>query len=126
MRGMVDPARWLDVIAGLKALYDVAREGVGYAESLRRHRNEPATQEAAKRASDALSTYSDAEVDSILARIEGCRKRFIAQGGGEDRKTCMCSIFKEIAAGNGGTLPHVDDWENMSRRLNCRKRLIHL
>ena len=112
---------WLEALAGLKALYDLSEGAVDYAANLTRHREERATQEAARRASVAYSTYSDAEIEAILKRIEGCRQRFITQGGGDDRKACLCSIFKEIAAGNGGTLPQVDDWENMFRRLNCAR-----
>jgi hypothetical protein len=119
---MANPLLWLEALAGLKALYDLSEGAVDYAASLRKHRDEKDTQAAARIASATYSTYSDAEIEAILKRIEGCRQRFITQGGGDDRKICLCSIFKEIAAGNGGVLPDVDDWGNMFRRLNCSRR----
>jgi hypothetical protein len=118
-RAMADAFLWLEALAGLKALYDLSEGAVDFAASLNRHREEKETQLAAQYASADYSTYSNAEIEAILKRIEGCRLRFITQGGGEDRKNCLCSIFKEIVAGNGGTMPRVDDWDNMFRRLNC-------
>jgi hypothetical protein len=118
---MANPLLWLEALAGLKALYDLT-QGVGeYAERFRFHRGEKSTFEESLRAGKAYSTYSDEELKSIVKRIEGCQGRFIAQGGGVDRAECLCSIFKEIKAGNGGSLPDVDDWKKMYRTLNCRQ-----
>ena len=117
---MADPFLWLEALAGLKALYDLTEGAVDYAANFQRHRQERATIAEARRASEEYSTYSDDEVRSILDRIEGCRKRFIEQGGGADRRRCLCSILKEIAEGNGGQLPHIDDWRNMFNKLSCK------
>jgi len=119
---MASPLLWLEALAGLKALYDLIQGGVDYAANLARHRAEPDTIEEAGRVSRAYSTYSDEEVQALIEKIEGCRKRFIAQGSGADRARCLCSIFNEISDGNGGSLPRIDDWERMYRQLNCRGR----
>jgi len=111
---------WLEALAGLKALYDLSQGVVDYAANYRRHRQEAATIAEAKRCSDSFSTYSDREIQELIRKIEGCRDRFIAQGGGEARSRCLCSIFNEIKAGNGGSLPHIDDWERMYAALKCR------
>lgn len=116
---MASPLLWLEALAGLKALYDLTEGAVDYAASLQRHRQEPDTIREASRASVAFSTYSDEEIEATIRRINGCRDRFIAQGGGADRARCLCSIFNEIKAGNGGTLPLIDDWARMYAQLNC-------
>jgi hypothetical protein len=110
---------WLEALAGLHALYDVVRFGADYATSLVRHRNEPGIRREAEIAASRLSTYSDEEVEELLKRIQGCRDRFIKQGGGKDRARCLCSILDEIKDGNGGTLPDIDSWVDMYKQLQC-------
>jgi hypothetical protein len=73
----------------------------------------------ARRAAETLSTYSDDEVREIIRRIEGCRDRFIKQGGGKERARCICSVLKEIADGNGGIVPIIDHWREMYDQLGC-------
>ena len=63
--------------------------------------------------SRAYSTFSEAEVAAMLERLTGCRDRFIDQGGGKERAACTCSVLNQAKDGNGGTLPHVDDWERI-------------
>jgi hypothetical protein len=116
---MAEPLLWLEALAGLKALFDLFEGAPDYYERLRAHMRESDTINESKRVAETFSTYSDEEVRAILRRIDGCRNRFIAQGGGADRAQCLCSIFDEIRAGNGGTLPLVDDWARMYRQLNC-------
>lgn len=116
---MASPFLWLEALAGIKSLYDLTQGAVDYAARLKFHREESATIAESFRASAAYSTYSDGEMAAIVKRIEGCRARFIAQGGGADRADCMCSIFKEVMDGNGGIMPPADDWENMYRKLAC-------
>jgi hypothetical protein len=116
---MASPLLWLEALAGLKALYDLAQGGVGYAASYQKHRLERDTIAESRRASLAFSTYSDRELEEIIKKIEGCRDRFITQGSGADRSRCLCSIFKEIIDGNGGSLPLIDDWRRMYDQLNC-------
>lgn len=116
---MANPLLWLEALAGLKALYDLVQEGVDYATSLQRHRREPDTVAESHRVSATFSTYSDRELEELIRKIEGCRDRFISQGSGADRARCLCSIFKEIKDGNGGSLPKIDDWGRMYDKLNC-------
>jgi hypothetical protein len=118
---MANPLLWLEALAGLKALYDLAQGGVDYAASLRKHRQEKDTIAESQRASATFSTYADREIEELIKKIEGCRDRFITQGSGADRARCFCSIFKEIEAGNGGSLPVIDDWQRMYDQL-CRPR----
>jgi hypothetical protein len=116
---MAEPLLWLEALAGLKALFDLLEGAPDYYERLRAHMRESDTISESKRVSETFSTYSDDEVRAILRRIEGCRNRFIAQGGGADRSQCLCSIFNELRAGNGGTLPMIDDWARMYQLLKC-------
>jgi hypothetical protein len=116
---MAEPLLWLEALAGLKALFDLLEGAPDYYERLRTHMRESDTISESKRVAETFSTYSDDEVRSVLERIEGCRGRFIAQGSGADRAQCLCSIFNELRAGNGGILPLIDDWERMYRELKC-------
>jgi len=116
---MVNPLLWLEALAGLKALYDLAQGAVDYASSYQRHRVEAATVAEARRVSLTDSTYSQRELEELIRKIEACRDRFIAQGSGADRARCLCSIFDEIKAGNGGWMPPIDDWSRMHNQLNC-------
>lgn len=119
---MANPLLWLEALAGLKALYDLAEGAVDYTASLRRHREEAATIAEARRASETFSTFSDREIQELIRRIESCRDRFISQGSGHDRARCLCSILHEIKAGNGGRLPRIDDWERMYSVLRCAQK----
>jgi hypothetical protein len=119
---MANPLLWLEALAGLKALYDLASGIPDYAASYLRHKQDPATIAESKRVSETFSTYSDDEVEAINLRIQGCRDRFIVQGGGLDRSRCLCSIFKEIIDGNGGNLPAIDSWERMYEQLKCNNQ----
>jgi hypothetical protein len=118
-RAMASPLLWLEALAGLKALYDLSQGAVDYWKSYTRHRRERATVLESRRISEAFSTYSDDEVRELIRKIEGCRDRFIKQGSGRDRARCICSIFNEIADGNGGILPAIDDWQRMYDQLRC-------
>jgi hypothetical protein len=118
-RAMASVFLWLEALAGLHALYDVVRTGTDYATSFSRHRSESRTNTEARVASAKFSTYSDREVEELIRKIEGCRDRFINQGGGKDRARCLCSIFNEVKDGNGGTLPDIDSWRDMYKQLDC-------
>lgn len=116
---MAGPLLWLEALAGLKALYDLTSGIPDYWASYKRHKEDRATIAESNRASQTFSTFSEAEVEAIIRRIEGCRDRFISQGSGRDRARCLCSVFKEIIDGNGGQLPEIDAWERMYRQLRC-------
>jgi hypothetical protein len=66
----------------------------------------------------ALSTYSVGEIDAIINRIEKCRDRFIEEGVGENRKRCLCSVFRDVRDGNGGVLPD-PEWQRAYEQLGC-------
>jgi len=123
---MANALLWLEALAGLKALYDLASGVPDYVASYLRHKEDQATIAESRRASEIFSTYSDAELEAIIKRIQGCRDRFIEQGSGLDRARCLCSIFKEIMDGNGGRLPKVDAWERMYEQLKCNSKRHHL
>jgi hypothetical protein len=114
---------WLEALAGLKALYDLASGVPDYLASYRRHIEDKETIAESRRASEKFSTFSDDEIRDLSRRIEGCRERFIAQGSGRDRANCLCSIFKEIIDGNGGELPKIDAWDRMYEQLQCDNKL---
>jgi hypothetical protein len=116
---MVEPLLWLEALAGMKALFDLFEGASDYYARLRAHMQESDTIAESKRVAETFSIYSDEEVRSLLKRIEGCRDRFITQGGGADRAQCLCSIFNEIRLGNGGALPLIDDWTRMYGQLRC-------
>jgi hypothetical protein len=105
-----------------KALFDAVKSGADVIASYRKHREEKDTIQESQRVSAAFSTYSDKEVKTILSRLEQCRDRFIKQGGGEDRASCLCSVLNEVKNGNGGRLPRIDDWENIYRQLGCETK----
>jgi hypothetical protein len=116
---MATTANWLDLLATLKAGFDFAKSGIDYATAFRMHKAERDTQAEARRASKVFVTYSDVELRAIIQKIEDCQTRFILQGGGKDRHSCLCSIFNEVIRGNGGRLPVIDDWKRMYNELNC-------
>jgi hypothetical protein len=109
---------WLEALAGLHALYDVIKVGANFATSVARYLSDPAIRSEAEVAA-SQSTYSDEEVREVIKRIDGCRRRFIEQGGGKDRARCFCSILNEIKDGNGGTLPDFGSWREMYDQLQC-------
>ena len=112
---------WLEVLSWIKALVDATTLGADLQKAYERHRQESDTIAEARRVSVVFSTYSEEEVQALADRLKGCRDRFIAQGGGAERAKCICSVLNEAMAGNGGRLPHIDDWERFYRELKCSK-----
>lgn len=64
------------------------------------------------------STFDDDELEAIKKRILGCRKRFISEGDGKQRRVCFCSVLTDVKDGNGGDIP-VDEWAKMYEQLKC-------
>ena len=118
---MASPELWLYLLAWIKTVLDAGKSAIDFEDSLLRHLREPDTIKEAQRASVEFSTFSDAEVESLLNRIKGCRDRFIEQGGGLDRARCICSVLQQAVDGNGGSLPVIDDWVSIYSQLNCGK-----
>jgi hypothetical protein len=116
---MASPHLWMEVLSWVKALFEAGALSADLTKLYLKYRNDPATVKEAQRVSVAFSTFSDAEVESLLSRLKGCRDRFIAQGGGSERARCICSVLHEAAEANGGALPAIDDWENIYRQLRC-------
>ena len=110
---------WLEVLSYVKALFEAITLGADVRQQYEKHRNERDTIAEAERVSQAFSTYSEQEVQAILDRLKACRDRFIEEGSGPARQRCLCNVFKDVIEGNGGTLPHIDDWENIYGQLNC-------
>ena len=112
---------WLEVLAYIKALFEGITLGADVGKAYQRHREEKDTIAEAQRVSQVFaSTYSEDEVQAILARLKACRDRFIKEGSGAARQKCLCNVFKDVVEGNGGTLPRIDDWERFYRELNCK------
>lgn len=116
---MASPELWLEVLSLTKALFDTIKSGEDVFASYRRHRAESDTIQESRRVSVVYSTYTDDELRAIESRLKGCRDRFITQGGGKERTSCVCSVLNEVKAGNGGRLPIIDDWEDIYRQLGC-------
>ena len=112
---------WLEVLSWTKALFEAIVLGADLRKSYEQHRQEKDTIAEADRVSHVFSTYSEDEVRAILKRLEDCRDRFIKEGSGPARQRCLCNVFKDVIAGNGGRLPQIDDWERFYRELNCSK-----
>lgn len=112
---------WLEVLSWTKALVEGVTLGVDVRNAYRHHREEKDTIAEAQRVSKVYSTYSDGEVQAILDRLERCRDRFMSEGSGPARRKCLCSVFNDVIEGNGGILPHIDDWERFYQQLNCSR-----
>jgi hypothetical protein len=118
---MASPQTWLDLLAWTKALFEATKASIDLGATVLKYRSDPETIRESQRVSVAFSTFSEEEVQSLLNRMKGCQDRFIAQGGGLDRARCMCSVLQQAKDGNGGTLPHIDDWQNIYAQMNCGK-----
>ena len=119
---MASPDVWLEILAWVKTLFELTKSTVDLVDLERTHekyRRDPETIREAERVSVQFQTFSDAEVKSLLDRIQGCRDRFISQGGGADRARCICSVLNEAKEGNGGELPLIDDWRKIYDQLSC-------
>jgi len=72
--------------------------------------------EIERQAQVLVSTYSDDELAALHGRIKTCRDNFINEGGGKQRKLCMCSVLESAKDGNNG-LPPLPEWEHMYLQL---------
>lgn len=115
---------WLEVLSWTKALFEATTLGVDLRNAYEQHRQEKDTISEAKRVSETVSTYSEEEVEALLNRLKQCRDRFIQEGSGPSRAKCLCSVFADAMAGNGGQLPDIDDWQKFYRQLNCPKMAV--
>lgn len=104
------------VVSAMADVYTVGR--ATFSEYLERRRAAPNFAAKGQALRTALSTFSDAEVEAIKARIEGCRERFIREGSGASRKVCLCSVLSDVRSGNGGTIPD-PEWATAYEMLGC-------
>ena len=116
---MASAQTWLEVLAWTKALFEATKASIDLVATYRKYKVDPETIREAARVSAVFSTYSEEEVKALESRLQGCRDRFVAQGGGAERAGCICSVLSEAAAGNGGTLPEIDDWHSIFAQLRC-------
>jgi hypothetical protein len=119
---MASPQTWLEILAWVKTLFEATKATIDLRATYEKYVKDKDTIRESERVSHDFSTYSDAEVESMLFRLKGCRDRFVSQGGGAERAKCICSVLQEAMEGNGGTLPRIDDWENIFRRLDCTRQ----
>ena len=119
MNRMASPETWLQLLAWTKALFEVTKATIDLTATYEKYRKDPETQREAARVSIAFSTYDEEEVDALGKRMSNCRTRFIEEGSGRQRAGCICSVLNDAKDGNGGTLPLIDDWQNIYARLNC-------
>ncbi|MEO0552947.1 MAG: hypothetical protein AAF149_07100 [Bacteroidota bacterium] len=81
---------WLEILSLMKGISDALLLGVNLDRAINKNREDPATRLEAERIV-GLATFSEEEVAAILKRLQGCRDRFIEQGGGQERAFCLCS-----------------------------------
>ncbi|MDE0035830.1 MAG: hypothetical protein OXU75_22215 [Deltaproteobacteria bacterium] len=112
------PQEYVALAAIISAMVDVYRLGTETFQSYyyRWYESEENVDRARKLQS-VLSTYSDAEIKAIKDRIENCRMKFIAEGDGDQRRRCLCSVLYDVKTGDGGNI--ADDWANMYEHLKC-------
>jgi hypothetical protein len=110
---------WASIAAIISAMIDVVQIGrQTFSAYLKKRQDDPRLPERARALEAALSTYSQEEVAAIVDRITACRDRFVAEGSGKQRRTCLCSVLRDIKEGNGGTIPD-REWEQVYQQLKC-------
>lgn len=107
---------WQEILAGIRALYDLVKFGSDYSSSFLKYRSEIEVYREAQRVAGTFHTSSN-ELQALITDIQACRYR-ITQGEVENRARCLCSIFNNIKDGNEGILP-IGDWLRMYRELGC-------
>ena len=119
---MASPAAWLEVLSWVKALFDATTLSADVWSAYKQHKQENSTVQESERVSVEFSSYSETEIKAIIQRLEACRDRFIAEGSGPQRARCLCSVFEDIKAGNGGVIPQIDDWQRIYSQLCSPRR----
>jgi hypothetical protein len=110
---------WASLAAIISAMIDVVQIGrETFRAYLKKRQNDPQLPARARALEAALSTYSTEEVAAIIDRIGSCRERFVAEGSGKQRRTCICSVLRDVKEGNGGTIPD-PEWERAYEQLKC-------
>jgi hypothetical protein len=114
---------WASIAAIVSAMCDVISVGrETFEQAFNRRSNAPDANDRGAILAKAMSTYSDEEVEAIRDRLDGCRQRFISEGSGPNRATCLCSVLQDVKDGNGGSIPF-DDWARTYETLGCSTRI---
>jgi hypothetical protein len=116
---LASPQIWLQLLATIKAVAESVTSTIDVGTNINRYLSDSETIQESRRISRVFSTYSDDEVNAIARRLDECRRRFIAEGDGEQRRKCMCNALTDLKAGNGGQLPHADHWYEYWEQLRC-------
>lgn len=64
-----------------------------------------------------FNSYDPAELQAIYRRLAECRQQFMQTLEGQARQECICNVLRAVAAGNGGSLPDIDNWSETFKRL---------
>jgi len=107
---------WVDILAGIRALYDLVKFGSDYTKSFLKYQQDPETCAEGRRV-DHMAYTTSHHLLALMRDIEACRDR-ITQGTVEDPAHCLCSIFNTIKDENQGTLL-VGEWTRIYRELGC-------
>lgn len=119
MSTMMMSPNWANIASVISAMIDVVQLGRDTFQNYYRDRQkDPALEKKAAGLAAALSAYSDEETAAVLARIDGCRLRFIEEGAGEARRRCMCRVLRDVRDGGGGVL-FDPEWEKAYLQLRC-------
>ena len=109
---------WTEIAAIVSAMCDVITTGRDTFKAFYEHHiNAPDTRRQATVLQHALS-YSAEELEAIKQRLNECRERFIAEGGGQQRTRCICSVLRNVKNGNGGKIP-LREWEKAYKAMAC-------
>jgi hypothetical protein len=111
---MASVSTWVDILAGIRALYDLVKFGSDYQTGFLKYQQDPEICAEGRRVSRMIYT-SSGEMSALMRDIEACRDR-ITEGKVEDRACCLCSIFNNIKNGNEGILL-IGEWKLMYSEL---------
>lgn len=102
------------VSAVISAIIDVSNSDAwnNFSEVLRRKRKDTQPTQAEI---DFFSTYRDEEMKELEKRLINCSKRFVAEGNGNARRACLCSVLTDIYDGNNG-FPK-EEWSKLAKQL---------
>jgi|APSaa5957512535_1039671.scaffolds.fasta_scaffold314016_1 hypothetical protein len=110
---------WALLVASISAMAESISAGVGFYEMLQKHKSDPKLPQKAAILREALSTYSEDEVESIQDNLNHCQEQFKATGNGPGRVQCFCFVLRNVKDGNGGTMPDIDNWQAVYEQLGC-------
>ena len=115
---MIELSAAANLAAMISAVCDVTAGVRTFADALKRHKQDPQYRDRGRKLRAALSTFSDAEVRAIEKRIKGCQDRFIKEGNGPWRISCLSSVLSDVRAGNNG-LEDFPEWQATYDQLKC-------